>query len=206
MQRVLVLYPIEFLAKNKFRRKVGNIISRLTDVSLLFIDDPNGFIGQYSDASESAVQSESIQNIQDAKITHAIIFDDDAEFKKERAALKDRGIPVRVLNIAITRVVNINREKQYKNLKSTADYEYIGRGSYWGNPYSMFESNDEGGTDDRNEVIRKYKYDFDFDLFPNKDKNELIKLQGKHLGCFCKPATCHGDILAEYLNSLDDGE
>lgn len=206
MQRVLVLYPIEFLAKSKFRRKVGNIISRLTDVSLLFIDDPNGYIGQYSDASESTVQSESIQNIQDAKITHAIIFDDGAEFKKECAALKDMGIPVRVLNIAITRVVNINREKQYKNLKSTADYEYIGRGSYWGNPYSMFESNDEGGTDDRNEVIRKYKYDFDFDLFPNKDKNELLKLKGKHLGCFCKPAACHGDVLAEYLNSLDDGE
>ena len=55
------------------------------------------------------------------------------------------------------------------------------------------------------EVIRKYKYDFDNDKFPNKSKSEVTKLAGKRLGCFCKPAACHGDILADYLNSLDDG-
>jgi hypothetical protein len=65
----------------------------------------------------------------------------------------------------------------------------------------MFE---EG--DDREEVIRKYKYDFDFEKFPHIDKSEVHKLAGKKLGCFCKPATCHGDILADFLNEYDDGK
>ena len=48
--------------------------------------------------------------------------------------------------------------------------------------------------------------DFDYDKFPNKSKNEVFKLAGKRLGCFCKPELCHGDVLADYLNSWDDGE
>ena len=59
--------------------------------------------------------------------------------------------------------------------------------------------------DDRDEVIRKFEYDFNFDKFPNKKKSEVLKLSGKRLGCYCKPSKCHGDILADYLNSIDDG-
>ena len=29
-------------------------------------------------------------------------------------------------------------------------------------------------------------------------------LKGKRLGCFCKPYPCHGDIIKEYLDTLDD--
>jgi hypothetical protein len=29
-------------------------------------------------------------------------------------------------------------------------------------------------------------------------------LRGKTLGCFCKPHPCHGDIIAAYLDSLED--
>ena len=82
--------------------------------------------------------------------------------------------------------MNINKDIQYKNLKSTPSYEYIGRESYWGNPYSIYE---EG--EDREEIIRKYKYDFDNDKFPNKDKSQVYKLSGKRLGCFCKPEPYH---------------
>jgi hypothetical protein len=60
--------------------------------------------------------------------------------------------------------------------------------------------------EDREEVIRKYKYDFDFEKFPNKEKKEVYKLAGKRLGCFCKPDSCHGDVLADFLNSWDDGK
>ena len=63
---------------------------------------------------------------------------------------------------------------------------------------------DEGES--REEVIRKYKYDFDFDKFTNKKKDEVYKLAGKRLGCFCKPQACHGDVLADFLNSWDDGK
>ncbi|ASF45912.1 DUF4326 domain-containing protein [Methylovulum psychrotolerans] len=40
----------------------------------------------------------------------------------------------------------------------------------------------------------------------NKNERELLQLRGKVLGCHCKPAACHGDVLANYLNSLDDGK
>ena len=60
--------------------------------------------------------------------------------------------------------------------------------------------------DSREVVIQKFKYDFDNDKFVRKDKKEVYKLAGKRLGCFCKPEACHGDILADFLNSWDDGE
>ncbi len=33
-------------------------------------------------------------------------------------------------------------------------------------------------------------------------KSKVHSLNGKTLGCFCKPGPCHGDIISEYLNSL----
>ncbi len=70
---------------------------------------------------------------------------------------------------------------------------YIGRGSIWGNPYRI------GIDGNRDEVIRKYKADFDNGKF---SEEQLSTLKGKRLGCFCKPVACHGDVIAEYLNSL----
>ena len=134
-------------------------------------------------------------------VTHAIVFDDGETFVRELELLEKEKIKTRVIKIKITRVINIKIETEYQNIKSTQDYEYIGRGSYWGNPYSMY---DEGES--RDEVIRKYEYDFTYDKFPNKEKSEIYKIAGKRLGCFCKPLSCHGDILAKYLNSWDDGE
>ena len=65
-------------------------------------------------------------------------------------------------------------------------------------------SNDEDNS--REDVIRKFKYDFDHNKFIKKEKDEVYKLVGKRLGCFCKPEACHGDILADFLNSWDDGK
>jgi len=58
---------------------------------------------------------------------------------------------------------------------------------------------------DRNEVIRKFKYDFERGYL-RKNKEEVLKLKGKILGCHCKPLACHGDVIAKYLNRLDDGK
>ena len=33
-------------------------------------------------------------------------------------------------------------------------------------------------------------------------RKSLHELQGKRLGCWCKPAPCHGDVLAKYANAL----
>ncbi len=201
MATVLVLYPKIFNSYSKFCRKLDRIILNLSEVYLVYLTDQNGFIQKYCNESDRKLQSKELMGLNLGNITHAIVFDDGEEFAEETVNLRSSGLPVRVINISITRVINIKLETEYQGKKSTPKYEYIGRGSYWGNPYSMYE---EG--DDRDEVIRKFKYDFDYEKFPNKEKSEVFKLAGKRLGCFCKPNACHGDVLADFLNSWDDGK
>ena len=201
MNKVLVIYPALFNCYEKFKRKVVRVIQNLDAPCLIVTGDHNHLISKIS--QELSLDFECLPTFEKALeiISHAIVFDDGEEFVEEVKALKKEGVPLRIIRIAITRVINIKKETEYQNYKSTPTYEYIGRGAYWGNPHSMYE---EG--DDREEVIRKYKYDFDFDKFPHIDKAEVFKLAGKRLGCFCKPAVCHGDVLADFLNSWDDGK
>lgn len=201
MKKIIIFYPELFNCYEKFCRKVSKVISNIDNMAILCPADKNDLIGEYLKERLPDVPFSEVSNWELEEFTHAIVFDDGEEFSKEIDLLKSKDIPLRIINIKITRVVNIKKEEKYKSDKSTPDYEYIGRGSYWGNPYSMYE---EGN--DRDEVIRKYKYDFDYEKFPNKEKSKVYKLAGKRLGCFCKPQTCHGDVLADYLNSWDDGK
>lgn len=195
MARLIVFYPKEFLCESKFHRKLDNITSTISKHTLLYIDDYHGFI---SSRVCDNVNVEAITNINDARITHAVIFDDGHEFATEYELFKSMNIPLRRIKINITRVINIKKESKYRGMQSNSTYEYIGRGSKWGNPYAI------GEDGDRDEVIRKFEYDFEYNKFINVDKNEFSALRGKTLGCFCKPDKCHGDVIANYLNSIDD--
>lgn len=201
MAKVLILYPKLFNCYSKFSRKVQKLTSSLGEVTLVYPSDLNGFVERICNENPEVMTGHHLVDWMIEDVSHAIVFDDGEEFPEETRKLKSSEKPLRVINIAITRVINIKIETEYQAEKRTSIYEYIGRGSYWGNPHSMYE---EG--DDREEVIRKYKYDFDFEKFPNKDKSEVYKLAGKRLGCFCKPQACHGDILADFLNAWDDGK
>ena len=76
--------------------------------------------------------------------------------------------------------------------KRTSDFDvYIGRPSKWGNPFVV------GRDGARDECCRKYAENFD--EFGGL-ANQLDELVGKKLGCFCKPANCHGDFLAMVAN------
>jgi hypothetical protein len=77
---------------------------------------------------------------------------------------------------------------------------YIGRGcaphpnklsSNLGNPFII------GLDGDRGEVIQKHLQYLEQNphLF-----EEILKLKGLRLGCWCAPKACHGDILAEIAN------
>jgi len=81
------------------------------------------------------------------------------------------------------------------NIKSGDDYDvYIGRAGkgqdgYFGNPV-------QDGT--RKEKIDGFKeYAYSKAELDEEYRTEVKALQGKTLGCFCKPKACHGDILAE---------
>jgi len=67
---------------------------------------------------------------------------------------------------------------------------YIGRPSKWGNPFL------EGKDGTRKEVIEKFKK---YIVTNKKLMNELSELEGKILGCWCKPKACHGDVLVELI-------
>lgn len=72
---------------------------------------------------------------------------------------------------------------------------YIGRGSDFGNPYVI------GIDGDRDVVIRKYREYFYKRISDETDfKSNVDSLKGKTLACFCKPKSCHGDVIIEYLD------
>jgi|SRR5215208_115911 hypothetical protein len=103
-----------------------------------------------------------------------------------------------------TRVVNVRDYKPYSKYWTappTNPYVYIGRfvrekipiSSKWGNPFAI------GRNGTREEVINKYRVYI-------LNKPELLRqipleLKGKTLGCWCKPLTCHGDVLAEIADA-----
>jgi hypothetical protein len=79
------------------------------------------------------------------------------------------------------------------NLKYNRDCIKIDRSTIFGNPFRI------GIDGDREEVIKKYEE------WIMKDKQEILRnkmkkeLKGKTLGCWCKPLSCHGDIIIKII-------
>ena len=81
---------------------------------------------------------------------------------------------------------------------SDPNHLYIGRnmshhvagalGSKWGNPFRY----KKGNKSSRKKCLERYENHIrkNSDLF-----NAVMELEGKELGCWCKPSPCHGDIL-----------
>lgn len=94
------------------------------------------------------------------------------------------------------RVVNIHHKQPYDI--------YIGRpgkgqSSKWGNPFVI------GKDGTRGEVIAKYQqYLVDGYNSGKFTREDFLALDGKVLGCFCKPQPCHGDILIEAVAWFKD--
>jgi hypothetical protein len=85
-----------------------------------------------------------------------------------------------------TTVVHVRKAPHYDL------YIYIGRPSVWGNLYRV------GVDGDRETCIKMYAAWVQTrpDLLAR-----LPELRGKVLGCYCKPAACHGDVLAELADA-----
>ena len=84
-----------------------------------------------------------------------------------------------------TRVVHVQR---------TPYDVYVGRPSPFGNPFVI------GRDGDRETVIRKYRAW----LVAQPALVERVRreLADKVLGCWCAPAPCHGDVLADVANDV----
>jgi hypothetical protein len=97
-----------------------------------------------------------------------------------------------------TRVVNMRDS----SIRPTDDYVYIGRGSKWGNPFTHLYSGisrDTTVVGSREEAIERYEEWL-------KTQPDLMaalpELRGKTLMCYCRPAACHGDVLARLADGL----
>ncbi len=78
---------------------------------------------------------------------------------------------------------------------------YIGRGSKWGNPYSH-----KDGTLAQFKVTSRKEAIECYEAWIKTQGNlmlDLHELKGKILGCWCKPQSCHGDVLKKLVDSLD---
>ncbi len=88
-----------------------------------------------------------------------------------------------------TVVVNMRRHAAVIEwAKGEGLYVRIDRRSRWGNPFII------GRDGTRDDVVAAYRGH----LAANPDLLErLPELRGRALGCWCAPARCHGDVLAE---------
>ena len=69
---------------------------------------------------------------------------------------------------------------------------YIGRPSQWGNPFVI------GKDGTREQVIQKYR---NWLMTQPSLLAAMPELKGRTLGCWCSPAACHGDVLAELADA-----
>lgn len=68
--------------------------------------------------------------------------------------------------------------------------------SKWANPYNL-------KTLTREESLSRYEAHIRQMLAKNPNaKGELLGLAGKNLGCWCKPESCHADVLVKIINEL----
>lgn len=93
------------------------------------------------------------------------------------------------------------------NIRKEACDVYIGRacrghpGSPFGNPFKVGR---DGGSD---ECLVKFEAWFHERLRADPAfRAQVLALKGKRLGCWCYPARCHGDILAEWLDGFSETE
>jgi hypothetical protein len=92
----------------------------------------------------------------------------------------------------------VNKRKH----KPTPDDVYIGRPSKWGNPYSHMPGTlAQYRVATRQEALDRYR---EWILQQPELMAALPELRGKTLICWCKPASCHGDVLAELVSTRFD--
>lgn len=117
----------------------------------------------------------------------------------------------------MTKTQNVKVEyirPNYQNLKEWMDDPnnvYIGRkgvvfidgerfpknDSIWCNPYKITKENT------REQVLILYETYIRNKIKLENLEKKLLELKGKNLGCWCKPESCHGDILVKLIDELN---
>ncbi len=100
--------------------------------------------------------------------------------------------------MAVAGIINIRTHGHLQRMaERDGTYVYIGRPGPWGNPFSHDpESMALYKVSTRAVAIERYEAW----LLNRPDLlARLSELEGKWLGCWCRPYACHGEILARFL-------
>lgn len=97
---------------------------------------------------------------------------------------------------------------KYKHTPTENDV-YIGRGSVLGNPFTSIKDRQtkaEFICESREESVEKFK-EYILNKIAIKDKavcdelNRIYKMETVNLVCFCKPKSCHGDLIKQIIDN-----
>lgn len=147
----------------------------------------------WPDATAISAKSLAASRKAISKSSHLVLLWDGEDLSHLLLEARIQKKKTRLIAIQVTKVVN-------KTLTDKYDI-YIGRGTPWGNPFAI----SHGDGPDREEVIEKYKDYFSKKIVEDEAfRNGIIGMKGLRLACFCKPQACHGDVIAEYLDSLPE--
>jgi len=193
---ILIACSSRFKNNAFFKRKLNSLTKNTEGATAISVNDVNGFIDKYSSIKVidklmyKDMRSESIKKVLQES-DKVIIFWDGSDLVEfvYNAVLQKKDL--RIVPVETTKVVNRDKGEKFD--------VYIGRGTPWGNPFALGESGS------REEVIEKFKeYFIENILGDDQMRKGLLTLKGLTLGCHCKPLPCHGDVIADYLNSLDE--
>lgn len=98
----------------------------------------------------------------------------------------------------VTKIVNIKYE-DFDVYIGRGNCPKTGRGSKWGCPFTIIKDRPTLAKEivgSKEEALSKYK---EHVLNSPELMESLDELDGKILGCFCKPEPCHGDVLLELI-------
>lgn len=193
-EHLLVALAPGFGFRRLFSNEMGKTLKAFKPKVVSLLNDDLGIAKQYFDdlnIETTSVRVERYPRDQLKGVSHAVFFWDGRSLSETIHYALTNDIRTRVVAVKITAVANKDRGDIFDT--------YIGRSSPWGNPFPIgFEE----GADNRDDVIRKYRDYFYEEIVKDPERLKAIRsLQGKRLGCHCKPLPCHGDVIAEFLNS-----
>lgn len=195
---LLIGLPKGFNFRNFFNKKINKLLAALQVDQVAVMQDYKSIAKSYfSDLGVPLQQIDAFPRValkrKLASYTHVVVFWDGEDLSDLVFVAKLLRKPLRIVPVEITKVRNKDKDEPFD--------VYIGRGTPWGNPFAIGKG---GVGDTREDVIRKYREYFEQELVSDPVKKKaLLSLRGYRLACHCKPLACHGDVIANYLNSLD---
>ncbi|WP_181925947.1 DUF4326 domain-containing protein [Cupriavidus taiwanensis] len=181
-----------------FSSAVSETLREGSDLEIVVVNDRGGIADKYLARRGVSFKKRACKNKLEARAiarvaNYAMVFWSGDDLSHLIFSLRKEKVPLRIYPFEITTVVNVDSGQEFD--------VYIGRKGPWGNPFPIIP----GTSETRDVVIQKYEKYFHEEILGNSDRKKmLLGLRGLRLGCHCKPAACHGDVIANYLNNYAD--